>query len=33
GPAAQAEALGAKLAHQLLALGAKAILDMVYGRG
>ena len=33
GPATQAEELGAKLAQQLLARGAKAILDKVYGRG
>ncbi|MDO8706420.1 MAG: hydroxymethylbilane synthase [Sulfuricaulis sp.] len=33
GPVAQAEQLGAQLAQQLLALGAKGILDKVYGRG
>src|SRR3989344_3439166 len=32
GPAAQAEQLGARLAQQLLAQGAKDILDKVYGR-
>ncbi|MEK7717939.1 MAG: hydroxymethylbilane synthase, partial [Pseudomonadota bacterium] len=33
GPAMQAEQLGARLAQQLLAQGAKDILDKVYGRG
>jgi hydroxymethylbilane synthase len=33
GPAAQAEQIGAQLAQQLLAQGAKGILDKVYGRG
>jgi hydroxymethylbilane synthase len=33
GPVAQAEQLGGQLAQQLLALGAKDILDKVYGRG
>lgn len=32
GPVAQAEHLGAQLAQKLLAQGAKAILDKVYGR-
>lgn len=33
GPAARAEALGEALAQDLLARGARAILDRVYGRG
>jgi hydroxymethylbilane synthase len=33
GPATQAEQLGAQLAEKLLARGARAILDKVYGRG
>jgi len=33
GPAAQAEQLGTQLAGELLARGARAILDKVYGRG
>jgi hydroxymethylbilane synthase len=33
GPAQQAEQLGAALADELLAQGARAILNSVYGRG
>ncbi|BAU47083.1 porphobilinogen deaminase [Sulfurifustis variabilis] len=33
GPASEAERLGAALAHDLLARGARTILDQVYGRG